>query len=116
MPPKAQQQQFKSTNTHKVFNQDTLKIIKTTPIKSNAIQTSSVSIPIIIKSPNLPNTEPIQQQTQKIILPASTQSTIISSNILPNTETPKEEQDNTMTYVLIGAVIIGFIILQNKDI
>ena len=113
MPPKAQQ--FKSTNTHKVFNQDTLKIIKTTPIKSNAIQTTSVSIPIIIKTPNLPNTEPIQQ-TKKIILPASTQSTIISSNILPNTETPKEEQDNTMTYVLIGAVIIGFIILQNKDI
>jgi hypothetical protein len=115
MPPKAQQQQFKSTNTHKVFNQDTLKIIKTTPIKSNAIQTTVSSGPIIIKTPNLPNTEPIQQ-TQKIILPASTQSTIISSNILPNTETPKEEQDNTMTYVLIGAVIIGFIILQNKDI
>ena len=114
MPPKAQQ--FKSTNTHKVFNQDTLKIIKTTtPIKSNAIQTTVSSGPIIIKTPNLPNTEPIQQ-TQKIILPASTQSTIISSNILPNTETPKEEQDNTMTYVLIGAVIIGFIILQNKDI
>ena len=114
MPPKAQQ--FKSTNTHQVFNQDTLKIIKTTPIKSNAIQTTVSSGPIIIKSPNLPNTEPIQQ-TQKIILPASTQSTtIISSNILPNTETPKEEQDNTMTYVLIGAVIIGFIILQNKDI
>jgi len=115
MPPKAQQQQFKSTNTHKVFNQDTLKIIKTTPIKSNAIQTTVSSGPIIIKTPNLPNTEPIQQ-TQKIILPTSTQSTIISSNILPNTETPKEEQDNTMTYVLIGAVIIGFIILQNKDI
>lgn len=114
MPPKAQQQ-FKSTNTHKVFNQDTLKIIKTTPIKSNAIQTTVSSGPIIIKTPNLPNTEPIQQ-TQKIILPTSTQSTIISSNILPNTETPKEEQDNTMTYVLIGAVIIGFIILQNKDI
>jgi len=114
MPPKAQQ--FKSTNTHKVFNQDTLKIIKTTPIKSNAIQTTVSSGPIIIKTPpNLPNTEPIQQ-TQKIILPSSTQSTIISSNILPNTETPKEEQDNTMTYVLIGAVIIGFIILQNKDI
>ena len=114
MPPKAQQ--FKSTNTHKVFNQDTLKIIKTTtPIKSNAIQTSSVSSgPIIIKTPNLPNTESVLK-SQKIILPASTQSTIISSD-LPNTETPKEEQDNTMTYVLIGAVIIGFIILQNKDI
>ena len=110
MPPKAQQ--FKSTNTHKVFNQDTLKIIKTTPIKSNAIQTTVSSGPIIIKTPNLPNTESVLK-SQKIILPASTQSTtIISSNILPNTETPKEEQDNTMTYVLIGAVII----LQNKDI
>jgi hypothetical protein len=115
MPPKAQQQQFKSTNTHKVFNQDTPIIMKTTPIKSNAIQSSSVSIPIIIKTPNLPNTESVLK-SQKIILPASTQSTIISSNILPNTEKPKEEQDNTMTYVLIGAVIIGFIILQNKDI
>ena len=114
MPPKAQQQQFKSTNTHKVFNQDTLKIIKTTPIKSNAIQTTVSSGPIIIKTPNLPNTESVLK-SQKIILPASTQSTIISSD-LPNTETPKEEQDNTMTYVLIGAVIIGFIILQNKDI
>ena len=110
MPPKAQQ--FKSTNTHKVFNQDTLKI--TTPIKSNAIQTTVSSGPIIIKTPNLPNTESVLK-SQKIILPASTQSTIISSD-LPNTETPKEEQDNTMTYVLIGAVIIGFIILQNKDI
>ena len=114
MPPKAQQQQFKSTNTHKVFNQDTLKIIKTTPIKSNAIQTSVSSGPIIIKTPNLPNTESVLK-SQKIILPALTQSTIISSVDLPNTETPKE-QDNTMTYVLIGAVIIGFIILQNKDI
>ena len=114
MPPKAQQQQFKSTNTHKVFNQDTLKIIKTTPIKSNAIQTTVSSGPIIIKTPTLPNTESVLK-SQKIILPASTQSTIISSD-LPNTETPKEEQDNTMTYVLIGAVIIGFIILQNKDI
>ena len=112
MPPKAQQ--FKSTNTHKVFNQDTLKIIKTTPIKSNAIQTT-VSSGIIIKTPNLPNTESVLK-SQKIILPASTQSTIISSVDLPNTETHKEEQDNTMTYVLIGAVIIGFIILQNKDI
>ena len=114
MPPKAQQQQFKSTNTHKVFNQDTLKIIKTTPIKSNAIQTTVSSGPIIIKTPNLPNTESVLK-SQKIILPASTQSTIISSVDLPNTEKPKEE-DNTMTYVLIGAVIIGFIILQNKDI
>ena len=114
MPPKAQQQQFKSTNTHKVFNQDTPIIMKTTPIKSNVIQTTVSSGPIIIKTPNLPNTEPIQQ-TQKIILPSSTQSTIISSVDLPNTEKPKEE-DNTMTYVLIGAVIIGFIILQNKDI
>ena len=113
MPPKAQQQ-FKSTNTHKVFNRDTLKIIKTTPIKSNAIQTTVSSGPIIIKTPNLPNTESVLK-SQKIILPTSTQSTIISSD-LPNTETPKEEQDNTMTYVLIGAVIIGFIILQNKDI
>ena len=115
MPPKAQQQQFKSTNTHKVFNQDTLKIIKTTPMKSNAIQTTSVSSgPIIIKTPNLPNNESVLK-SQKIILPASTQSTIISSD-LPNTEKPKEE-DNTMTYVLIGgAIIIGFIILQNEDI
>ena len=112
MPPKAQR--FKSTNTHKVFNQDTLKIIKTTPIKSNAIQTSVSSGPIIIKTPNLPNTESVLK-SQKIILPASTQSTIISSD-LPNTETPKEEQDNTMTYVLIGALIVGFIILKNKDI
>jgi hypothetical protein len=85
------------------------------PVKSNAIQTTVSSGPIIIKTPNLPNTESVLK-SQKIILPASTQSTIISSNILPNTETPKEEQDNTMTYVLIGAVIIGFIILQNKDI
>ena len=110
MPPKAQQ--LKSTYTHKVFNQDTLKI--TTPIKSNAIQTTVSSGPIIIKTPNLPNTESVLK-SQKIILPASTQSTIISSVDLPNTEKPKEE-DNTMTYVLIGAVIIGFIILQNKDI
>jgi len=112
MPPKAQQ--FKSTNTHQVFNQDTLKIIKTTPIKSNAIQTTVSNGPIIIKTPNLPNTESVLK-SQKIILPTSTQSTIISSD-LPNTKTPKEEQDNTMTYVLIGAVIIGFMILQNKDI
>jgi hypothetical protein len=114
MPPKAQQ--FKSTNTHKVFNQDTLKIIKTTPIKSNAIQTTVSSGPIIIKTPNLPNTESVLKSQKIILPPASTQSTIISSD-LPNTKTPKEEQDNTMTYVLIGgAIIIGFIILQNKDI
>ena len=112
MPPKAQQ--FKSTNTHKVFNQDTPIIMKTTPIKTNAIQTSvSNNGPIIVKTSNLPNSTPVLK-SQKIILPASTQSTIISSD-LPNTEKPKE-QDNTMTYVLIGAVIIGFIILQNKDI
>jgi hypothetical protein len=87
MPPKAQQ--FKSTNTHQVFNQDTLKIIKTTPIKSNAIQTTVSSGPIIIKTPNLPNTESVLK-SQKIILPTSTQSTIISSD-LPNTEKPKED-------------------------
>ena len=112
MPPKAQQ--FQSLNTHKVFNQNTPIIIKTTPIKTNAIQTSvSNNGPIIVKTSNLHNSTPVLK-SQKIILPASTQSTIISSD-LPNTEKPKE-QDNTMTYVLIGAVIIGFMILQNKDI
>ena len=112
MPPKAQQ--FQSLNTHKVYNQNTPIIMKTIPIKTNSIQTPSVSSgPIVIKTSNLPNSTPVLK-SQKIILPASTQSTIISSD-LPNTEKPKE-QDNTMTYVLIGAVIIGFMILQNKDI
>jgi hypothetical protein len=42
----------------------------------------------------------------------------VLSSYLPNTksEDTKPIKDNTMKYVIIGAVVVGFLILKNKDI
>jgi hypothetical protein len=92
---------------------------QTTPIKSTPIITKTpiVSGPTTILPPKLPNTTPISQPKPIIIpttTPYSNTPTLTSSN-LPNT-TPQTTQDNTLTYVILGALVVGFIILQNKDI
>ena len=89
---------------------------KATPIIT---KTPIVSGPTVILPPKLPNTTPISQPKPIIIpttTPYSNTPTLTSSN-LPNT-TPQTAttQDNTLTYVILGALVVGFIILQNKDI
>ena len=90
---------------------------KSTPIIT---KTPIVSGPTVILPPKIPNTEPVVQPKQ-IIIPTATTSysntPAITSSNLPNTtpETTKN-QDNTLTYVILGALVVGFIILQNKDI
>ena len=77
---------------------------------------SIVSGPTVIQPPKtLPNTTPIS--TPKTIListstPYSNTPSLISSN-LPNTVSSdiKLQKDNSMTYI-----VIGFLILKNKDI
>ena len=92
--------------------------IISTPIKSTSTSTLVDSGPIIIQTPNLPNMKSVSQPNQ--ILPTSipfSNAPIKSTSSLPNITPLKEDkEDNTMTYVLIGALIVGFIILQNKDI
>ena len=91
------------------------------PVKSTPIITKTpiVNGPTTILPPKLPNTTPISQPKPIIIpttTPYSNTPTLTSSN-LPNT-TPETTttQDNTLTYVILGALVVGFIILQNKDI
>ena len=90
---------------------------KSTPIFT---KTPIVSGPTVILPPKLPNTAPITQSKPIIIpttaTPYSNTPALTSSN-LPNTtpETTKT-QDNTLTYVILGAIVVGFLILQNKDI
>ena len=91
------------------------------PVKSTPIITKPiVSGPTSIIPPKLPNTEPIVQYkpiiTPTTTAPYSNTPNITSSN-LPNT-TPETatNQDNTLTYAILGAIVVGFIILKNKDI
>ena len=91
------------------------------PVKSTPIITKPiVSGPTSIIPPKLPNTEPIVQY-KPIITPTTTapysNSPNITSSNLPNT-TPETatNQDNTLTYAILGAIVVGFIILKNKDI
>ena len=115
MPPKENKPYV---NTHIIPTPGQTTIKKSIPLK-----TTQISPPIIVITPNLPNTTPTPiitpiTQPQQIIIPNSTplsnNHNITLSN-LPNT-TSEHIQDNTYTYVLIGAVIVGFIILSNKDI
>ena len=91
------------------------------PIVRPRIPIKPVSGPTVILPPNtLPNTRPVSAP-KTILIPTSTPYSntpnIISTN-LPNTkpEDTKAIKDNTMTYVIIGAVVVGFLILKNKDI
>ena len=108
MPPKEKPQPY--INTHIIPTPGHPIVRKTTPITNGPIT--------IITPNNLPNTKPITQP-QHIIIPTSqplsNHDNLILSN-LPNTTTDETKQDNTLSYVLIGAVIVGFIILSNKDI
>jgi hypothetical protein len=87
---------------------------KATPIIT---KTPIVSGPTVILPPKLPNTTPISQP-KPIIIPTTTpysNTPPLASSNLPNT-TPQTTQDNTLTYVILGAIVVGFLILQNKDI
>ena len=88
---------------------------KATPIIT---KTPIVSGPTVILPPKLPNTAPITQ-SKPIIIPTTatpySNTPSLTSSDLPNT-TPQTTQDNTLTYVILGALVVGFIILQNKDI
>ena len=84
------------------------------PILPNS-STPNKSIPIII--PNLINLPPPKttipkpnSETQDLIL--------VKQPILPNSSTPPTitPTDNTLLYFIIGAVVVGFVILKNKDI
>ena len=84
------------------------------PILPNS-STPNKSIPIII--PNLINLPPPKttipkpnSETQDLIL--------VKQPILPNSSPPPTitPTDNTLLYFIIGAVVVGFVILKNKDI
>jgi len=114
MPPKEKPQPY--INTHIIPTPGHPIVRKPIPIKTTPITNGPITI---ITPNNLPNTKP-SPQSQHIIIPTSqplsNHDNLILSN-LPNTTTTDEtKQDNTLTYVLIGAVIVGFIILSNKDI
>ena len=98
-------------------------ILSTVPVNTISIKqpilpnssTPNKSIPIII--PNLINLPPPKttipkpnSETQDLIL--------VKQPILPNSSTPTTitPTDNTLLYFIIGSVVIGFIILKNKDI
>jgi hypothetical protein len=97
-----------------------ITIVRPTP-RQIITKRSIVSGPTVIQPPKtLPNTTPIS--TPKTIListstPYSNTPSLISSN-LPNTVSSdiKLQKDDTMTYIIIGAVVVGFLILKNKDI
>ena len=66
----------------------------------------------------LPNTNSIYKPNSVVIpttTPYSNSPNIASSN-LPNTASTMTNQDNTLTYVILGALVVGIIILKNKDI
>jgi hypothetical protein len=109
MPPKEKPQPY--INTHIIPTPGHPIVRKTTPVTNGQIT--------IITPINLPNTKPVTQP-QHIIIPTSqplsNNSDLLTLSNLPNTTTDETKQDNTLTYVLIAAVIVGFIILSNKDI
>ena len=113
MPPKEKPY----VNTHIIPTPGQPTIKKSIPLKTTQISPA----PITVINSNLPNTTPIITpitQPQQIIIPNSlplTNNHNFTLSNLPNT-TSEHIQDNTFTYVLIGAVIVGFIILSNKDI
>jgi len=100
--------------------------------------------PTIITPPKLPNTapkptprprpaitKPIYNRVRNpapqlkstlpnsVVIPTTTpysNSPNIASSNLPNTASTTTNQDNTLTYVILGALVVGIIILKNKDI
>ena len=59
------------------------------------------------------------RQPNSIVIPTTTpysNSPNITSSNLPNTDSTTANQDNTLTYVILGALVVGIIILKNKDI
>ena len=85
-------------------------------------QKPTVSGPTTILPPKLPNSTPIPIP-KPVIIPTSATPYSNSPNIQPPQPFPntisgdtKPNQDNTMTYVIIGAIVVGFLILKNKDI
>jgi len=114
MLPKEKPQPY--INTHIISTPGHPIVRKPIPIKTTPITNGPITI---ITPNNLPNTKPITQP-QHIIIPTSqplsNNSDLLTLSNLPNTTTDETKQDNTLTYVLIAAVIVGFIILSNKDI
>ena len=84
------------------------------PILPNS-STPNKSIPIII--PNLINLPP-----PKTTIPKTNSETtdliLFQQPILPHSSPPPtiSPTDNTLLYFIIGAVVVGFVILKNKDI
>ena len=65
-------------------------------------------------APQLKSTLP-----NSVVIPTTTpysNSPNIASSNLPNTDSTMTNQDNTLTYVILGALVVGIIILKNKDI
>ena len=59
------------------------------------------------------------RQPNSVVIPTTTpysNSPNIASSNLPNTASTMTNQDNTLTYVILGALVVGIIILKNKDI
>ena len=88
--------------------------VTTSTVQVTTTPTQRIKRPI--NNVPIPNIKPVSQVKQVIIpntTPLTNNSSIVSSN-LPNITTLKE--DNTITYIIIGSLILGFIILQKKDI
>ena len=59
------------------------------------------------------------RQPNSIVIPSTasySNTPYITSSNLPNTASTTTNQDNTLTYVILGALVVGIIILKNKDI
>ena len=73
-------------------------------------------------APQLKSTLPYTtygSQPNSVVIPTTTpysNSPNIASSNLPNTASTTTNQDNTLTYVILGALVVGIIILKNKDI
>ena len=84
---------------------------KPIPVQQPNIAIEPTSTPIIIQPQNLPNTQPPPQPIKQ----PTPQPTPIKQTTQPQQETPTTE--NTLTYAIIAAVVVvGIIILKNKDI
>ena len=85
------------------------------PILRNS-STPNKSIPIII--PNLINLPPPKPTIQPKTNSETQDLILVQQPILPNSSPPPTitPTDNTLLYFIIGAVVVGFVILKNKDI
>ena len=84
------------------LNEQIIKPIAIKPILMPSLLNVPPPKPIIQPKPN--------SETQDLI--------VVKQPILPNSSTPPTitPTNNTLLYFIIGAVVVGFVILKNKDI